>query len=328
VLQDPASVALDGALTEVASLLSSAAGGTDPYACVPDRLAQVERARFPALELLRLCLPGRDGADPSARCRVTRLSLGEQANLELETYYSELLAGENALCASSYSARALWSEDRIRSAREVVALWHCIRSGQCLCQQEDGSLGPVFNDCASVVEAPVDGLERVVYARTGDRAVSRSGTPADLGAFADSSFSGLSGWNGGCWSDGAAVGGACADGTRDSVEGPRDIYGRLLGQEGACGACSDGLDNNCNGLVDAEDPGCYPCLQSQGFACACNRETAQDSLEGVAGSAALGMMPLIGLWIRRRRRPMGCSRVPSQAPDGSRADAGSRGGAP
>ncbi|MBK7760040.1 MAG: hypothetical protein IPI35_27270, partial [Deltaproteobacteria bacterium] len=68
------------------------------------------------------------------------------------------------------------------------------------------------------------------------------------------------------------VGGDCRDGDgrdappthRDALEGPDDVLGLLTGQQVDCDTCEDGLDNNCDGLTDCEDPGCAPCWVGQG----------------------------------------------------------------
>lgn len=73
------------------------------------------------------------------------------------------------------------------------------------------------------------------------------------------------------------VGGDCRDEDssdeapthRDALEGPYDVLGGLTGEQADCDTCVDGLDNNCDGLLDCEDPGCAPCFVGQGIASGC-----------------------------------------------------------
>lgn len=310
VQADPTAVALNVALEPVAAFLPTPGSKV----CLPTRLGQVETSDQPALELVRLCLPSREAAalDPAAaataaaRCKVTRLKLNAKVNNSIFNDYNTLISSDTALCNDSYSARALWPVDRISSAREVIQLWHCIQSGQCLCRASDGSLEPVYTDCTEVVTTPSDRWQRLTYKKseTLSGAFSPEQLPVDLGPFLDPSFTGLPGWIHGCWTGASSFGGGCEDGSRDSVEGPRDIFGRLKDLSPECGTCTDFLDNNCNGLVDEDDPGCYPCFVGQGASCSCRPE---DTLEdvGVPVTGAPLLLGLLGLLRRRATRTAG-----------------------
>ncbi|MFM7201364.1 MAG: putative metal-binding motif-containing protein [Myxococcota bacterium] len=301
VQRDPAALALDEALRAVETYLPAA---VNARTCLPSRLSKVQSAEDPALELLRLCLPTAEGNSSSstgaARCKLLRIELGPDANEQIQSLYTERTQTDYPLCNAAYTARTLWPEDRIRAARTVVSRYHCILSGECKCLYNDGSLGPVTQDCPQVVSASSRARVRVAYARNNDlvNLTNPSQAGVDLGPFLDNGFVGVQGWLTGCWTDVSPVGGACDDGTRDQVEGPRDIYGRLINAPGECGTCTDGLDNNCNGLADAEDPGCYPCFEGQGIACTC-----KNPLEGTTeGLPAVGFSTFLLLWHLRRKK--------------------------
>lgn len=272
-----------------------------PDSCLPSGLARVHYSVDPALELLRLCLPENSNDTQSAsRCKLMRLELSKAGNETVTSQYNALVTQSSALCSSAYSARLLWPADRVRSARDTVALWHCILSGQCLCVEQDGSIGPVTRTCPQVTLASVRDRTRVSYPRSNDLISVDSVTSlsVDLGPFIDPEFVGVAGWLSGCWATYNLVGGGCPGGNRDTVEGPRDIYGRLTYAKAECDTCIDGLDNNCNGLADENDPGCYACFEGQGISCACNPDAT--AIPAFGGSL-LTFIPLgIRLWRRRR----------------------------
>lgn len=297
---DPTYQALESALVEVEDELPRR---VETGTCLPTRLSKVEAGDDPSLELLRLCLPeeGGDADEAAERCKLTRLTLNDRGNDLILSLYSDLITQSSNLCSDSYATRSLWPDDRIRSSRSVVGLWHCIRSGACECLNNDGTTGPVTRSCPRVSDVPSRDRTRVSYVREDDLIATQDSValPVDMGPFVDKDFVGSSGWSMGCWTTTSPVGGACEGGSRDQIEGPRDIYGLLTDSPGECGSCTDGKDNNCNGLMDEEDPGCYPCFEGQGISCAC--KPSED-----IPTPALGPMLLSGLltgriWQRRRR---------------------------
>ncbi len=109
----------------------------------------------------------------------------------------------------------------------------------------------------------------------------------------------------GCWGDPTLagidddamtldlVGGDCHDDAdvtahREVPEGPDDLLALYLGLDVACRTCRDDLDNNCDGLTDADDPGCAPCRSPL-------------SCSTAAPVQALWLAPLLLIGLRRRR---------------------------
>ena len=133
-----------------------------------------------------------------------------------------------------------------------------------------------------------------------------------------------------CWGDPTepwdadlqTTGGDCSDASsashRDAAEGPGDLLSRyeasldegLLAE--ACATCLDGLDNNCDGQIDCEDPGCAACFVGQGMGCSeegspckasgCASTSRRIDISGLAG---LALLALLVPAVRRRRDSSG-----------------------
>ena len=55
--------------------------------------------------------------------------------------------------------------------------------------------------------------------------------------------------------------------TARTAEGPDDLVGLYWGSPGDCDTCLDGIDNNCNGVMDCAEPACARCFVGQGSGC-------------------------------------------------------------
>ena len=80
-----------------------------------------------------------------------------------------------------------------------------------------------------------------------------------------------------------------------SVLSTRFVLGWYEGLTVSCGTCVDGIDNNCDGRVDQDDPACSQCFVGWGFSCACESGSGGPP----PGSVWFVVAALVGL--RRRR---------------------------
>ncbi|MFH1466856.1 MAG: hypothetical protein ABIO70_20905 [Pseudomonadota bacterium] len=111
------------------------------------------------------------------------------------------------------------------------------------------------------------------------------------------------------------VGGDCDNeeegANRGETEGPNDLLGLYWGEPADCSTCLDGIDNNCNGLMDCAEPACADCFIGQGVGCGgggdspcldagCAASRAGRQLPGTA--LALALMALAGAVVRWRVR--------------------------
>ncbi|HMV65371.1 MAG TPA: putative metal-binding motif-containing protein [Myxococcota bacterium] len=87
---------------------------------------------------------------------------------------------------------------------------------------------------------------------------------------------------------------------RGASEGPGDLMARYLGQAIDCTTCLDGVDNNCNTLIDADEPACAQCFVGQGYGCGCSAEGTRGSL-GRTSTPAMVLVALMLVSLRRRR---------------------------
>ena len=209
-------------------------------------------------------------------CGVIRIGLISSADEHLwsdseETLYSIPWARANGLIEESCVAedeelitRATWPAGRIRESRRMLTEWECYRVYGVAC-------GEVPQQAQVTIPVP-------------DTVGFSTALEADLRwwkeitRFAPTEV--VSGTLRECWGDPAAasaitlsdVGGDCADGStgasRDQPEGPGDLISLYNGDPAECAACLDGVDNNCDGQTDCDDPSCAPCFVGHGQGCA------------------------------------------------------------
>jgi hypothetical protein len=94
---------------------------------------------------------------------------------------------------------------------------------------------------------------------------------------------------------------AASAANRGHAEGPGDLLGRYLGVAADCATCQDGIDNNCNQLLDRDDPACAQCFVGQGSGCGCSAATPSGRL-GRTATPALLLWVLLLAAVRRRER--------------------------
>lgn len=285
-----------------------------------------------AAEACRLRREGLDVGWPAScdgvegACTVARLSLN--TNDDDDIYDDDILTSEPD-CADypeQRITRTVWSHERILAARALVVQWECFRL--------DGTYG-----CGDLIqpegwESPYpDGTVEggnVENADPGDALTEDSRWWTELGRYEPEPV--LRQIMAGCWGDpdpGTATlpevisdltGGDCVDespdgdrANRDLPEGPDDLLGIYLDAPESCDTCLDGIDNNCNGMTDCEDPGCAICFVGAGVGCGSDSETpcrdaagcssaaARPSSRWPATALAAGLLTIAGLLARRRR---------------------------
>ena len=259
-----------------------------------------------------------------ARCGVVRLTLTEAAD---NTLYDQAEAGLLPGCMDDVVSfpeqaitRTVWRHDRIVEARRLVTEWECYRTyGTFGCEDQapEGWVSPYAN-----LVAPPGGYVRTDLSRRDLSADTRwwkelaryNPEPVIEGALT------------GCWGDPQGgidalhdfdlTGGDCdtehAGANRDRAEGPRDLVGRYLEEDMDCRTCLDGIDNNCNGLIDCADPACAECFVGQGVGCGGGSDTpcTQSGCETTGLQAAsrystwwaLVLFALAAVGLRRRER--------------------------
>ncbi len=264
-----------------------------------------------------------EGIIDGAGCTVMRLKIGE----DQDTGFDEL--GVSASCEAhpeQLITRTVWHHDRVIQARELAAWWECYRVY--------GTYG-----CADLRE-PEDWWQMEETIVPGGR------TWLNDEEFDEVIATGKKGWHElsrydpeaiesvltGCWDDDIAgalaqlrppsdpialdyTGGDCVnedgDANRGESEGPDDLLGQFFGEAPDCRTCIDGVDNNCNGLTDCEDPACAECFIGQGVGCAASGSpcaetgcsTSGDSNEVKTSGAILAFLWLAAMtriWRRVR----------------------------
>ena len=88
---------------------------------------------------------------------------------------------------------------------------------------------------------------------------------------------------------------------RGQMEGPADLMGDFHGFVADCSVCTDGVDNNCNGVMDGDDPGCAQCSLGQGYACGCSAGAGSSRLAPT--TLGLTLLSLLLASYRRREHP-------------------------
>jgi len=258
-----------------------------------------------------------EGVIEGAGCTVLRLKIGEDQDGNFE----DLAVSES--CESNPDqliTRTVWHHDRIIDARELVAWWECYRVY--------GTYG-----CADLRE-PEDWwmMEETIVpgGRTWD----------NQSEFAEVVATGKKGWHElsrydpeaieavmtGCWEEDIAgalaqlrppsdpvaydyTGGDCVneigDANRGESEGPDDLLGQFFNEAPDCRTCIDGVDNNCNGLTDCEDPACAECFIGQGVGCAASGSPCSEtgcSTSGDSNEVKTSGAILAFLWLAAMTR--------------------------
>ena len=222
-------------------------------------------------------------ASTSITCGTIRVDLVSTADEHLweeraDTLYSVewarslgVITEECAEQSDELITRSIWPAGRIREARRTVTQWECYRLYGTSCENVQPQ---------SQVAIPVPDTVGFSSALELDlrwwKEITRF-NPTEV----------VSGTLRECWGDPQAVstitlsdvGGDCADGntgaSRDEPEGPGDLIGIYNGDPAECSACLDGIDNNCDGQIDCEDPSCAPCFVGHGLGCAAEGSPCQ-----------------------------------------------------
>ncbi|MCB9765011.1 MAG: hypothetical protein H6739_34880 [Alphaproteobacteria bacterium] len=226
--------------------------------------------------LVDLCL----ASDANLSCDIVRLTLTETSDTDTCDSTTRWTTGFLPDCTGWTSdvciepaeeiTRTVWTPARIFAARRTVARYDCERLYGTTCDLVDTSTMPSQTLSTSVNDA--------------DEAVAATAWLwwKELARYSPAKTSLVVGW---CWGDPAydlgdskqVVGGDCSDGdataNRDTPEGPQDLLGIWYARQGTltsaetCAACLDGIDNNCDGLIDCADPTCAACFVGQGAGC-------------------------------------------------------------
>ena len=204
--------------------------------------------------------------------------------------------------ADQQASRNVWSRERILAARTLVLEWECERQ--------------FGKSCAEAAESPslADGWDTMADAT--DALTSAAWWWwIEIDRFNPVAIS--EGTIGECWgssdeydSDTQATGGDCDDSAagvnRGVSEGPYDVLATLSGEEVDCSQCTDGLDNNCDGLLDCDDPTCSVCFVGVGTGCGgegtCSTGGCATGADKRAKEAALPLWGLLALAAARIRR--------------------------
>jgi hypothetical protein len=270
--------------------------------------------------LLDLC-----ASDAPGGCTVVRLVLDENADEQLygpaeggddDGFGSEGYVGvavdegwmtyDCATRPEQLISRTVWNRERIVSARRTVIEWECRRLFGVACADINDET-PLLSTWADAAPDPGDAL---VTSDQWWKEIGRYNPEAQVSTALMT-----------CWGDptdelvptGTATGGDCADGhgtaNRDAAEGPGDLVGLYWDDPLDCARCVDGIDNNCDGNSDCEDPSCAECFVGQGGGCGAAESpcgaapgcAAVRPSGGLAGSFGVlaALMALSG-YVRRR----------------------------
>ncbi len=236
-----------------------------------------------------VCLKEPGGVDctPLPRCGVVRLHLDAAADAGLDDEAINptfQVAPACAVLPEQQTLRTVWSRERSLQSRRLVEEWECFRlSGTFGCGALERPEG--WEDAyGSAVSGGHFNHRPAAATLSGDarwwQELNRfSPEAAPVGLLS------------GCWPEEDAdevTGGDCADGgpsaNREGVEGPADLLVTFYGLDPECDTCLDGVDNNCNGLIDCDEPACVACFAGAGLGCA-----ADGSPCAQAGCAASGV---------------------------------------
>jgi len=165
------------------------------------------------------------------------------------------------------ASRTVWNSTRITDVRYSVAEWECIRmyEGARSCADVE-SISELAEDWETMLDVTDEAAATVMWTQ-------EIGRFAPLGLTAGTVMK--------CWGDlttsstiTEVTGGDCDDtnsASRDQSEGPWDLRAlydlEVDGTELQCAQCLDGIDNNCDGQIDCEDPSCAPCFVGVGGGC-------------------------------------------------------------
>jgi hypothetical protein len=276
-----------------------------------EALRQSESPEEQADILLQACDSDIEGV---AGCGIVRLSLSKTTDDEtyeyLDAIQSEILSfsTECEERTEEWISRSMWQRDRIVDARTITVEWECRRMYGQACN-EISAQTRLLTGWEDSMLSPERWLDV-------DRAWFK-----EIGRYNPESIDG--GTMMSCWGDptdptakfNVEVGGDCADDDasahRDNPEGPGDLVGLYLyGDMADCDTCLDGIDNNCDGAIDCEDPACAPCFVGQGVGCGGGKDSPcaqggcaspdQSGKERMYRSLGLIMMAMIISIIRRR----------------------------
>jgi len=227
--------------------------------------------------------------------------------LEADVIEDVLAAGfTDIACADrpeQYLSRSVWGAERLTSVRRAVVQEECIRLYGTGCEEIPTGAprigSPLQPDLSVVVDDGYRWWQEV------GRFTPRLATGAVMT----------------CWGDprdglrtiDETVGGDCADdrgmANRDTPEGPDDLLGLYLGEGGDCSQCTDGIDNNCDGRIDCEDPSCAVCFVGVGRGCNGLKDPCNPDADGggCQSSPMDGVAPIFGVLLllfrtRTRRR--------------------------
>jgi hypothetical protein len=271
-----------------------------------------------ARRLVELCDPD----IPGVTCQTVRLTLSatsddaECDSNEPWTSGKKPNCGNASECAAAAEeiTRTVWTPARIKQSRRVVTEWDCVRTFGMGCSAVDEKSTP------TAVWMGADLSEELDEALAGTAGLWWR----ELGRYEPVVVPEMLAW---CWGDPVEdldddeqrVGGDCDDErggvSRDEAEGPDDLlgiyYARLdtNGYPADCDACLDGIDNNCDGLMDCADPTCAVCFVGQGSGCGGGTQSpcAQSGCAAWTSDArrhrsqGLVLSLLVGLFILVRR---------------------------
>jgi MYXO-CTERM domain-containing protein len=249
-------------------------------------------------------------------------------------YEGECAEGDTACAKRLYHpeqavTRTVWSKDQIVAARKLTVEYECFRMfGTFGCDPDLGEEG-IPGDASW--QSPFEGVRTRSegYFRLPDVPISVVDHYKEwwiyLNRFKPQTVDG-GGTLVGCWGDPRAndgfvdaaetiqqVGGDCqSDGgekdkldpttaNRGMPEGPGDLVAAFDGISVDCSTCLDEMDNNCDGLVDQEDPACARCFVGQGYGCGCSAGPNVSTL-GRTSTTVMALAGLLAAFARRRKR--------------------------
>jgi len=243
----------------------------EPSAVLQQAEARAPRAQMGSCALVELSLTSRVDSDVETELRAIAPTL-----VTTTPFGGDVSPFDRGVACldhpEEYVSRTVWTQARILESRHASAEWECMR----LYEGVTGCL-----DIEEITELS-DGFESMP-----DATLSVSSSTvwhAELGNFTPAGFT--AGTIQKCWGDLSLAehaqeertGGDCSDGTtnanRDLSEGPWDLRAQYdltaFGDELSpltCDLCLDGIDNNCDGSIDCEDPSCAPCFVGIGGGC-------------------------------------------------------------
>ena len=200
------------------------------------------------------------------------------------------------------ASRNVWSRQRILDAREIVLEWECERQFGKSCSEAASS--PSLASGWDTMADASDALTSAAWWWW-----------IEIDRFSPTAIS--SGTLGDCWGDPSdyeteaqATGGDCDDShsavNRGESEGPWDVVATFAGETVDCSQCTDGLDNNCDGTLDCDDPTCAACFVGVGSGCGadgtCSTGGCATGADKRAREAALPIWGLLALAAARIRR--------------------------